>query len=87
MASGAPVIGANIGGIPELISHGEDGLLFPPGDASALARAIAALYGDRAQLGRFTSRLAEKMQRHTMGAYLELLMDVYAEAIAAHGRP
>jgi glycosyltransferase involved in cell wall biosynthesis len=39
-AAGTPVIGAATGGIPELVTHGETGLLFPVGDAQALRDAI-----------------------------------------------
>ncbi|MGP1346504.1 MAG: glycosyltransferase [Phycisphaerales bacterium] len=43
MAAGRCVIGSNDGGIPEMIRHDETGLLFEPGDATALARAIERL--------------------------------------------
>lgn len=54
-ACGTPVIGANIGGIPELVIHNQTGLLFQPGDASQLAQQIQALVADPAravELGR-----------------------------------
>jgi len=37
MATGTPVVGSRIGGIPELVEDGVTGFLFPPGDATALA--------------------------------------------------
>lgn len=37
---GKPVIGANIGGIPELVTEGKTGWLFPSGDAPALAQVL-----------------------------------------------
>ena len=40
LVAGCPVVGANIGGIPALISPGENGYLFPPGDWVALAEAL-----------------------------------------------
>ena len=43
MAAGRPVIASAVGGIPEIVVHGDTGLLVPPGDAAALADAIAAL--------------------------------------------
>jgi glycosyltransferase involved in cell wall biosynthesis len=46
MSLGVPVVGTEIGGTPEVI--GEAGLLVPPGEAGAMARAIAALLDDEA---------------------------------------
>ncbi|MEM1370793.1 MAG: glycosyltransferase family 4 protein [Pseudomonadota bacterium] len=42
-ALGRPVIGAQIGGIPEMIRHGQTGLTFPSGDADALADCLTQL--------------------------------------------
>jgi glycosyltransferase involved in cell wall biosynthesis len=40
LACQTPVIGSNVGGIPEIIRPGETGRLFPVGDAAALAKTI-----------------------------------------------
>lgn len=45
MASSLPVVASRTGGIPELVIDGETGLLIPPADAAALARAIDHLAG------------------------------------------
>lgn len=45
-ASGLPVIGSDMGGIPELIGHNIDGLLVPPTDVKAWAQAMAKLATD-----------------------------------------
>lgn len=47
-AAGRPVIGSDIGGIPELIEDGVDGFTFAPGDAVALAEKIAWVWENRA---------------------------------------
>jgi hypothetical protein len=43
MAVGCPVVATAVGGIPELVQHGVNGLLVPPGDPAALAAAIRTL--------------------------------------------
>lgn len=50
MSMGLPTIGSEIGGVPELITSGRDGLLVPPRDPQTLARAIAAAADDPARL-------------------------------------
>jgi len=55
MVVGLPAVCTAVGGIPELITDGENGLLVPPKDSSALAKAIARMLQDRAyaqKLGR-----------------------------------
>lgn len=47
LACGTPVIGANIGGIPEQVRDGWNGYLFNPGDAIGLAGQIQKLLDDR----------------------------------------
>ena len=54
LASGLPIVGSTVGGIPELVEHGTNGLLVSPGDPQALAQAIEYLAGDpelRGQMG------------------------------------
>ncbi|MDX2184714.1 MAG: N-acetyl-alpha-D-glucosaminyl L-malate synthase BshA [Gemmatimonadaceae bacterium] len=55
LASGVPVIGTKAGGLPEVVTHGETGYLFPVGDADAMGRAGAELLLDHtrwAQMSR-----------------------------------
>lgn len=47
MASGIPVIGSRVGGIPDVIEHGRSGLLVPVGDIAALTQAMRTLVQDR----------------------------------------
>ncbi len=46
MAAGLPVVASRVGGLPDAVVHEETGLLVPPGDAPALAAAIARLAAD-----------------------------------------
>lgn len=43
MAQGVPPVMTNVGGMPELVHSGRDGIIVPPGDATAMANAIAGL--------------------------------------------
>jgi len=47
MASGLPVIGTNTGGVPEIITHEKNGLLFEPFDVDKLAKYMKLLAEDR----------------------------------------
>ncbi len=55
MAAGLPVISTPVGGIPEVITDGIEGILVAPGDSNALGEAICRLLGDadlRSRMGR-----------------------------------
>lgn len=82
MASGLPVVATRVGGVPEVVEHGVTGLLVPPDDADALARAITDLLADpeRARkLGEAGRRRAEEhfswdgVAARLRGFYAELL--------------
>ena len=53
MATGLPVVVSDVGGNPEIVRAGVDGLLFPRGDVSALAACIDTLFADPARSRRF----------------------------------
>jgi glycosyltransferase involved in cell wall biosynthesis len=52
LAMAKPVIATAVDGTPEVVLHGRTGLLVPPRDASALARAMCRLLGDRDWAGQ-----------------------------------
>ncbi|MEP7086848.1 MAG: glycosyltransferase, partial [Gemmatimonadota bacterium] len=56
IAAGLPVIGSNIGAIPELVENGANGILVPPGDANAIAAAIRELGDDHARRTAIAAR-------------------------------
>lgn len=61
MAMGLPIVSSDVGDVADALGHGEAGVVVPPGDPTALARAIDALAADpvrRAQLGRNAQRTA-----------------------------
>jgi glycosyltransferase involved in cell wall biosynthesis len=46
MASGVPVVGCDVGAVPELVVDGHNGMLVPPGSPGALAQALRTLIDD-----------------------------------------
>jgi N-acetyl-alpha-D-glucosaminyl L-malate synthase BshA len=54
MACGTPVVASRVGGLPEVIVHGQTGFLHPPGDLAAMAASAVALLEDRALRERIT---------------------------------
>ena len=82
MFAGKPVIGSDIGGIPEQIDHDKTGVLVPPGDPDALAGAILQLASDpakRESLGSAARKaIKEAWAPETQG---RLLAELYSEVI------
>jgi L-malate glycosyltransferase len=62
MATALPVIATDVGGIPELVRHGDNGLLVPPADPTALAAAIMQLAGDPERAFQMGQRGRERME-------------------------
>jgi L-malate glycosyltransferase len=63
MFFGRPSVATAVGGIPEVVTSDRDGVLVPPGDANAIARAIEGLLTDptrRAALGRAAQTRAKE---------------------------
>lgn len=85
MASGCAIIASAIPGIDEVVTHETTGLLFPPGDASALSAQLQRLTDDRALCVRLGTAARQHIQQSpwrwplTAARYLAL----YREAVAA----
>jgi len=62
MAQGRPVVASDVGGLKDLVVHGETGLLVPPGDPVALRAAIVQLLGDRDLRGRLGTAARERVR-------------------------
>lgn len=92
IAAGLPVIGSRVGEIPDLVRNGENGILVPPGDVAAIARAIRALGGDparRALMSATNRARAEAMLSWDTAAdgYLSLYAELMGSAGAARIAP
>lgn len=82
-AHGKPVIGSNIGGIPEIVEHNKVGLIFEPGDVKTLTEHIKTLYQDvdlRTKLAKAARGKAEA--RYTQEVYYNNLTKVYESVLS-----
>ena len=88
MACHVPVIATSVGGLPEVVAHGETGFLYPVGDVDSMAdAAIRVLQDDelRGRLGRAARRRALEHfdQDRVVGRYRE----IYQRVMAGVARP
>jgi glycosyltransferase involved in cell wall biosynthesis len=86
LACGLPVIGSNLGSIPEYVRHRDTGLLCQPSDAEDLARQVrwAFEHPDELRAMRFAAR-REYEQRYTAERNYKMLTDIYAMALGTTG--
>jgi glycosyltransferase involved in cell wall biosynthesis len=76
-------VGTSLGGTPELISSGKDGILVPPRDAHALANAMNHLAAEPGLALRLGQRSWARVRRqHSLDDHVASLMDTYNEAIS-----
>jgi glycosyltransferase involved in cell wall biosynthesis len=86
MAYGKPIVATRVGGIPELITDGESGLLVRPKDPHSLAQALIQLLSNGelcARLGA-TARQRYEQGRFTPQAVVDATIEVYRKAIELH---
>jgi len=81
MSSELPIVASAVGGIPELVRHGENGFLFEPGDAQGLAERLGSLLVDaplRRRMGE--NGRSQVLQHHTMDHMVKETERVFLEA-------
>jgi glycosyltransferase involved in cell wall biosynthesis len=90
LASGLPIIGSTVGGIPELVEHGTNGLLVPPGNPEALAQAIRYIADDPELRSKMRARNRAKAEatlqwaqvtRRYLAIYRGLMQEVPATSL------
>jgi glycosyltransferase involved in cell wall biosynthesis len=83
MAAGVPVAAANVGGVPDLITHGADGLLFDPGNEASMQAAVAELLTNDSK----AAELAAAAKRKALRCYhpqkvAQRHLEIYRQIIA-----
>ena len=84
MACGTPLVVTDMGGLPELVSHEQTGIVVPAEDASALAQALRQVSGETA------TRFGDAAHRHARTSFsrqthLRRLSEVYADVLEQEG--
>lgn len=69
-----PVIACRTGGVPEMITHGKNGLLFTPGNWQELLQHIETLAGNREAISRLQENIPTPRDYREMGRELEEIM-------------
>ncbi|WP_138735916.1 glycosyltransferase [Modestobacter excelsi] len=77
MAAGLPVVASDVGGIPEVVRHGETGLLVPPGDVTALAAALDRLVADPGLRDRLAAGARRRAADYSWPALAARVADLY----------
>jgi len=88
MLLGVPVVAAGAGGVPSLVAHCKDGLVVPPGDVGALARAVRTLLRHREEAARLgAAARAAALRRNDPAAVTERTVAIYRDVIADAVQP
>jgi len=77
-----PVIGTDVGGIPDVIEHGKTGLLVPPSDAKAIADAIVRVLTEPGLSERLTAGAKERLAKFDWDKIAERYAALYQELAA-----
>jgi glycosyltransferase involved in cell wall biosynthesis len=84
MAAGVPVVATRVGGTPEVIRDGEQGLLVAPGDPQAIADAILTVLGDPALSARLAANGRRRVREEfSFEAVVRRTEDLYCELLAS----
>ncbi len=83
LACGVPVICSRLGGMQEMVTHGEAGLNFTPGDATDLANKVQWAWSHPEEMQGMGKKARREFEtRYTAERNYPLLMEIYRRAIA-----
>lgn len=83
LAVGRPILATRVGGMAELVSDQENGLLVEPNDVAALADAIGTMLADRGLMQRMALRSAGRADQYDPDHFLNQLEGIYESLVCA----
>lgn len=82
MATGKPIIASNVSGITDLVIHGENGLLVPPGDSESIAMGIETLYKNPSKSKEMCEKGKAIASRYTESLMIQKIELLYRELLS-----
>lgn len=81
LSAGLPLVGSDVGGIPNLIEDGGNGFVFPSGNSSILAQHLRTLLADASLRRQMGLRSLEQAGKFTEGVYVEQFSKMVRETL------
>jgi glycosyltransferase involved in cell wall biosynthesis len=86
MAHGLPCVATAVGGVPDTMRDGAEGLIVKPGDAEALAGAIASLIDDRSRRSQLATAARQRaIDDFSIDALARRCEAIYRQALTSKG--
>jgi phosphatidyl-myo-inositol alpha-mannosyltransferase len=79
-AAGTPVVASDIAGYRDVVRPGEDGILFPPGDATELAEVLRDLSLDPARRDAMSAGASQSARRYAWPRVADQVLEAYEDA-------
>jgi glycosyltransferase involved in cell wall biosynthesis len=79
--AGCAIVATNVDGIPEMLDRGAAGILVPPKQPEAIARAVAGLLGDPSTLEKYSGLAKKNSERFTIQRVCRDMDEIYAELL------
>lgn len=81
MACGVPVVATRVGGIPEIVRHGEDGILVEPGKVVELTDAMREILTNEDLRERYSQSTQERAKYFSLDAHVANMTEVFMDTI------
>ncbi len=81
MATATPIVATAVGGVPEVIRHGESGVLIKPGDVEGLAEAISQLLSDPQGAAQLGEQARRRVRQHDVQSMVRKIEAIYTKLL------